>query len=65
MKETFADVWESVGKGDGFTIPSRQPRKRIDFIFVGKGSSIGPLKADVPQSDASDHLPMVAEFRFR
>ena len=31
MKERWQDVWESIGTGEGFTIPSRRPTKRIDY----------------------------------
>lgn len=59
----FDDTWVRVGAGDGFTIPASQPAKRIDYIWISKDKSLEPLKAWVPRSDASDHLPVVAEFR--
>lgn len=62
--ETLNDTWALVGQGDGFTIPAANPRKRIDFIWISKDKSLVPLKAWVPQSDASDHLPVVAQFQF-
>jgi len=65
LKESSSDVWELVGQGDGFTFSSTRPQKRIDYVFVGKSRSIVPLKAWVVQSNASDHLPLVAEFRFQ
>jgi endonuclease/exonuclease/phosphatase family metal-dependent hydrolase len=64
IAENFIDAWTAVGAGDGFTIPAEKPRKRIDYIWIGKGSSIVPFKAWVPDSAASDHLPVVAELRF-
>ncbi|MBE0543973.1 MAG: endonuclease/exonuclease/phosphatase family protein [Verrucomicrobia bacterium] len=63
--ESFDDTWARVGQGDGFTIPVKQPRKRIDYIWISKDKVFEPLKAWVPYSEASDHLPVVAEFRFR
>lgn len=63
--ESFNDTWTLVGQGDGFTIPVKQPRKRIDYIWLSKDKIIEPLKAWVPYSEASDHLPVVGEFRFR
>lgn len=63
--ESFDDTWVRVGQGDGFTIPVKQPRKRIDYIWISKEKTIEPLKAWVPYSEASDHLPVVGEFRFR
>jgi len=65
LSESFEDTWARVGQGDGFTIPTSQPTKRIDYIWISKDKSLEPLKVWVPQSDASDHLPVVAEFLFR
>ncbi len=65
LNETFDDTWVLSGKGDGLTIPVINPRKRIDYIWISKDKSLVPLKAWVPQSDASDHLPLVAEFEQR
>lgn len=64
LSERFDDTWARVGQGDGFTIPAEQPTKRIDYIWIAKDKSFVPLRVWVPQSDASDHLPVVAEFRF-
>jgi len=65
MAAMFDDVWASFGEGDGFTIPSREPSKRIDYLWLRKGSPIRPVRAWVPRSDASDHLPLVAEFAWQ
>jgi len=65
MAAMFDDVWPMSGEGDGFTIPSRAPNKRIDFLWVRKGSPLRPLRAWVPRSEASDHLPLVAEFGWK
>jgi endonuclease/exonuclease/phosphatase family metal-dependent hydrolase len=64
IAQAFTDTWTVAGAGDGFTMPAEQPRKRIDYIWLSKDSALEPLKAWVPQSQASDHLPVVAEFRF-
>lgn len=61
--KTFDDTWALIGAGDGFTIPAEKPRKRIDYLWISKGKSIKPLEIWVPQSEASDHLPVVAEFQ--
>ena len=42
--EVFDDAWLVAGKGDGFTIPSTKPNKRIDFIWIFEGC---PLQADL------------------
>ena len=65
IAQAFVDAWATGGTGDGFTIPSEQPRKRIDYLWLGKDSPIDVLRLWVPQSDASDHLPVVAEFRLQ
>lgn len=61
----FTDSWKIVGVGDGFSIPAEDPRKRIDYLWILKGSPIVPVKIWVPESEASDHRPVVAEFRFQ
>ena len=63
IAQTFADTWLVAGKGDGFTIPAEKPRKRIDFIWLSKEPPITALRVWVPESEASDHLPVVAEFK--
>jgi endonuclease/exonuclease/phosphatase family metal-dependent hydrolase len=65
MKERFDDAWEQAGQGSGFTFSADQPRKRIDYIWVRRGSDLEPVRAAVVASDASDHLPLTVEFRFR
>ncbi|MEW6159168.1 MAG: endonuclease/exonuclease/phosphatase family protein [Verrucomicrobiota bacterium] len=62
MTRWFEDTWIPAGAGDGFTIPVESPRKRIDYIFFTAGRGLKPMKAWVPQTLASDHLPVVAEF---
>ena len=65
LAQAFADTWAAAGTADGFTIPAEQPRKRIDYIWLAKESPIDVLRLWVPQSEASDHLPVVGEFRLR
>ena len=60
----FMDSWKVAGAGPGLTIPAESPKKRIDYIWISKGSLINPLKMWVPESRASDHLPVVAEIGF-
>ena len=61
----FVDSWKVAGTGLGFTIPAEGPKKRIDYIWISRGSRIIPLKMWVPETRASDHLPIVAELEFR
>lgn len=57
----FLDAWALVGAGDGFTISSTAPSARIDYIL--STPDIRARRARVPQTIASDHLPVVARLR--
>ena len=65
MGETFHDTWMQAGQGDGFSFPANPPTKRIDYIWISKDKALLPRKVWIPESKASDHLPVVAEFSFR
>jgi len=58
----LTDAWSAVGQGPGFTIPVRKPTRRIDYIWISPGG-LTPLRMEVLRSEASDHLPIVAELR--
>ncbi|MEX2402936.1 MAG: endonuclease/exonuclease/phosphatase family protein [Balneolales bacterium] len=68
LKHFFTDVWEEKGDGPGYTIPPNGPNRRIDYFFytnnlVKEGNPvIRPIKMEVLDTDASDHLPIYAEF---
>ena len=62
VAEFMRDAWTAVGVGPGFTIPVRKPAKRIDYIWFSPGA-LTPINATVINSEASDHLPLVVEFR--
>lgn len=64
MKEFLDDTWELAGQGSGFTFPVREPNNRIDYIWMSK-DTIEPIKIEVLESEASDHRPLLGEFRFR
>ena len=64
MKAFLTDTWEVVGQGDGFSFPVRTPTKRIDYIYISR-ATIEPVKMDVLRSEASDHLPVIAELRLK
>jgi endonuclease/exonuclease/phosphatase family metal-dependent hydrolase len=64
LAETFTDVWEQAGVGPGFTYPVLQPNKRIDFIWHSRRPDVKVSRVWVPPTDASDHLPLVAEFQW-
>ena len=65
MKEAFNDSWELAGQGDGFTFSATRPNKRIDYIWISKEPGIAAVRLWVPQTDASDHLPLAGEFQLR
>jgi endonuclease/exonuclease/phosphatase family metal-dependent hydrolase len=65
IAESFDDAWVHAGKGDGFTIPVENPQRRIDYIWISKGKALTPKKISVLQSDASDHLPVIAELELK
>ncbi len=65
IAQAFVDAWMAAGAGQGFTIPAEKPRKRIDYIWISKDPLIEALRLWVPESEASDHLPAVGEFRLR
>ena len=56
------DSWINAGSGNGFTIPVTEPDRRIDYIFYS--GDIKPEDAEVIQTEASDHLPLVVKFMF-
>ncbi|MFZ9746576.1 MAG: endonuclease/exonuclease/phosphatase family protein [Opitutaceae bacterium] len=63
MREFLTDAWTVAGRGPGFTIPVRQPTRRIDYIWVSRHFT--PVRMEVLTSEASDHLPIVAELELR
>lgn len=65
LGERWQDAWLVAGEGDGFTIPAERPAKRIDFLWTPRGSSWRAARAWVPETEASDHRPLVVEFRLQ
>jgi endonuclease/exonuclease/phosphatase family metal-dependent hydrolase len=51
----LVDAW-SVESGSGYTQPADDPRRRIDFVLTSP--DLEPVSAQVPDTDASDHLPV-------
>jgi endonuclease/exonuclease/phosphatase family metal-dependent hydrolase len=64
IRAFMTDTWERVGNGDGFTIPVLKPAKRIDYIWISP-DTLEPLTIAVLHTTASDHLPVIGEFRFK
>jgi endonuclease/exonuclease/phosphatase family metal-dependent hydrolase len=65
LAERLADVWPMAGEGPGATIPVIDPQRRIDYIWISRDAPFEPVRAWVPYTEASDHLPVVVEFSFR
>jgi endonuclease/exonuclease/phosphatase family metal-dependent hydrolase len=59
ITEDLADSWVSAGRGDGFTFDAETPHGRIDYVLTS--SDVVARAAAVVASDASDHLPVVAD----
>jgi endonuclease/exonuclease/phosphatase family metal-dependent hydrolase len=64
IRAFLTDAWTVAGQGEGFTIPVRKPAKRIDYIWISK-ETITPQKIEVLHSEASDHLPLIAELQLK
>jgi endonuclease/exonuclease/phosphatase family metal-dependent hydrolase len=59
LSDDLIDAWEQAGVGEGYTIPSEQPDRRIDYILTSQ--DIVARFAAVVTSNASDHLPVHAD----
>ncbi|MEV0588093.1 endonuclease/exonuclease/phosphatase family protein [Nonomuraea sp. NPDC050310] len=53
------DAWQQAGAGAGITYPATG--WRIDYVFTSP--DVGVSSVTVPPSDASDHLPLLADLR--
>lgn len=56
---SLVDAWEQAGVGDGFTISADNPTRRIDYVLTSE--DVVARSAAVITTDASDHLPVVAD----
>jgi endonuclease/exonuclease/phosphatase family metal-dependent hydrolase len=54
------DAWDGAGVGSGYTFSSTDPVKRIDWIW--HSDNLQPLVVQVVQTQASDHMPVLATF---
>ncbi|MFQ3169254.1 MAG: endonuclease/exonuclease/phosphatase family metal-dependent hydrolase [Limisphaerales bacterium] len=64
LSKKWADAWSVSGKGNGYTMSSDNPKRRIDYIWLSSKKNFKVRWLDVPKTEASDHLPLVAEIRF-
>jgi len=58
LASVATDSFAAVGSGTGWTMPSRIPMRRIDYIWAFPGLS--PLETHVVDHRASDHAAVVA-----
>jgi endonuclease/exonuclease/phosphatase family metal-dependent hydrolase len=65
MSQRFWDCFEQSGEGSGETYPARDPRARIDYLFVNDGLEVErALVLHAPHAaGASDHLPLLVDLR--
>ncbi len=61
LRERWTDAWASLETTPGHTFPSDQPRERIDYFWYDAGR-VQPVRLRVPDTQASDHRPLVATF---
>ncbi len=59
----FEDALAPHGLGTTFTFPSVQPSERLDYILVSR--DLRSAAGSIQKTTASDHLPVLADIRFR
>ncbi|HEY8525724.1 MAG TPA: endonuclease/exonuclease/phosphatase family protein [Acidimicrobiales bacterium] len=59
LTEDLVDAWARVGRGAGHTYDAASPHGRIDYVLTSP--DVEARAAAVLASDASDHLPLVAD----
>lgn len=47
-----------------FTYPTKNPDRRIDFIFISKGAPLKVISESIDQVPFSDHLPLIATIKY-
>jgi endonuclease/exonuclease/phosphatase family metal-dependent hydrolase len=57
------DAWPTCGAGDGLTYPARAPVRRIDYVYLTGTATCS--HAEVLESEASDHRPLLVTVRLR
>jgi endonuclease/exonuclease/phosphatase family metal-dependent hydrolase len=60
--ELFSDAWDD-STGPGYTFPGDDPDRRIDYILHTNDFEVRSVF--VPETEASDHRPVVADLLFR
>lgn len=59
ITDDLVDAWVEAGVGDGYTYDAATPHARIDYVLTS--DNIVARTAAVVTTDASDHLPVVAD----
>ena len=59
LTDLLVDAWLTAGVGDGFTFDAATPHARIDYVM--SSGNVVARTAAVVTTDASDHLPVVAD----
>lgn len=59
----LVDAWLEAGVGEGFTVGSDNPSKRIDYLW--HSPDLQTLEIEVIQTSASDHMPVIGNFGSR
>lgn len=59
LEAGWVDSWVEAGAGDGFTSNAADPSYRIDYVF--HTSDMTTIQVEVIDSQASDHLAVVAD----
>lgn len=59
ITEDLTDTWVEAGEGDGYTYDAETPHARIDYVLTS--ADVVARTAAVVTTDASDHLPVVAD----
>jgi endonuclease/exonuclease/phosphatase family metal-dependent hydrolase len=62
LRERWADAWATLETSAGPTFPSDGPRERIDYFWYD-AARLRPVRIRIPDTQASDHRPLVATFR--
>ena len=62
LRRHLTDSFGATSRGFGFTIPADRPMLRIDYIYA---TGLVPVRSRVGNPMASDHLPVVADFRLK
>ncbi len=63
LTRVLADVWTEAGSGPGYTYETANPTKRIDYVLHSAG--VTARAATVLTTNASDHLPLLADLTVR